>query len=604
MGRIIFTLTILFSIHQQIFSQDHSQIQIANEYYQNGELEKAQIIYSELAKNPYNIQLVASNYLELLVAMDELKEAESFLKSAIKKFPSNAQYKASLAALYKKSELEEKFKTYIKSIKKDYASSPFQLSVIAQHFYNEELYTEAIGFFKKARALHGDNSMYALELAAIYRIVGDKSAMIEEYLNHAADSPNRLSYVKNILQNFIQEEEDQQQLEATLIHRMQQDPDNVKYPELLIWLELQRKNFYGAFLQARAIDKRNETPGNRTMQIGKIALDNKSYDDAEEIFAYVTNEYPHGRNYARAKQMWMRAREQKIKNSYPVDSEEIRTLTDQYGLLFKELYPSRAAFESLRNKALLHAFYLGEIDTASKLLSELINNPRAGRLLISKSKLDLGDIYLLKGQPWESTLLYSQVEKSNKSSEISYDAKLRNARLNYFTGNFALAKGHLDILKKNTTRDISNDAIALGMLITDNTALDTTDLVMQQFANVELFIFQNKKDTAKIELQKMLRDHKRHSITDELYWLLSKLELEFGNASTSVSYLDSIMTSYSYDILVDDAAFKKAEIYDYHLKDINKAKELYQQFMIQYPGSIYVAEARKRFRKLRGDILN
>ena len=60
-------------------------------------------------------------------------------------------------------------------------------------------------------------------------------------------------------------------------------------------------------------------------------------------------------------------------------------------------------------------------------------------------------------------------------------------------GTSPLAKGHLDILKKNTTREISNDAISLGMLITDNTALDTTDAVMQEFANIELINFSKQE---------------------------------------------------------------------------------------------------------------
>jgi len=407
-----------------------------------------------------------------------------------------------------------------------------------------------------------------------------------------------------LLQNFIQEEQDLDELESTLIRKMQDNPDDTKFAELLIWVELQRKNFYGAFVQARAIDKRNERPGDRSMQIGRIALENKAYEDAEEIFSYVAKQYPNTRNYSFAKKLWMESREQKIKNTYPVDPNEIRALADQYFLLYQELYPSQTAFEALRSKALLHAFYLDEVDKASELLNQLVSNPRAGRLLTSKSKLDLGDIYLLKGEPWESTLLYSQVEKANQSHPLGYDAKLRNARLNYFTGNFSLAKGHLDILKKNTTRDISNDAIALGMLITDNTALDTTDQVMQEFANIELLIFQNKKEQAKSELEIMLQKYEHHSVTDEIYWLISKLVLEAGNEQMSLEYLDKILAGYSYDILADDAAFKKAEIYDFQLKDVEKAKELYQQFLVEYPGSMFSAEARKRFRQLRGDFIN
>ncbi|WP_425389670.1 tetratricopeptide repeat protein [Ekhidna sp.] len=596
-------LYILFPL-QIITAQNHDQIQIANEYYQQGDLEKAKTVYNDLAENPYNLQLIAGNYLTLLKSTGEFDEAEKFLKRAIKTYPSNLQFQANLAAVYNESGNTEKLDSYIKELRKESKANPFQLGILAQYLASEQLYYEAIKFFNDSRDLRNNPSVHALELATIYRMVNDKPSMIEEYLNYASDSPNRLSYIKNLLQNFIQQEEDLDELESTLIRKMQEHPQDTKFAELLLWVELQRKNFYGAFVQARAIDKRNQRPGDRSMDIGRIALENKAYEDAEEIFEYIAKQYPNSRNYQYARKLWMESKEEKLKNTFPINREEIRQLAGQYQMLYDELYPSQTSFDALRSKALLHAFYLNEIDFAAQLLNQLVQNPRAGMQLISKSKLDLGDIYLLKGEPWEATLLYSQVEKAYKSHPLGYDAKLRNARLHYFTGNFALAKGHLDILKKNTTREISNDAISLGMLITDNTALDTTDAVMQEFANIELLIFQNKKEEANDRLTQMLEEYKHHSITDEIYWLKSKLELESGNSASAINYLDQILAAYSYDILADDAAFKKAEIYDLHIKDVEQAKSLYQQFMIDYPGSMYAAEARKRFRRLRGDFIN
>lgn len=599
--RILILLILPLNI---IMAQSHEDIELANEYYQQGDLEKAKILYQELAQNPYNVQLIATNYLTLLKSTAEFSEAEKFLTNAIRRFPSNIQFQSNLAGVYAESGDLGKLDKYITDLRKESRSNPFQLSILAQYLANEQLYEQALLFFQDSREVRNNPTVHALEMASIYRMINDKSSMIEEYLNYASDSPNRLSYIKNLLQSFIQEEEELDELENTLIRKMQENPEDTKFAELLLWVELQRKNFYGAFIQARAVDKRNDQPGDRSMDIGRIALENNAYEDAAEIFAYVAKQYPSSRNYQYARRLWMEAKEQKIKNTYPVSQEDIRDLANQYQLLYNELYPSQTSFDALRSKALLHAFYLDEIDVAAQYLNQLVQSSRAGMQLISQSKLDLGDIYLLKGEPWEATLLYSQVEKAYKSHELGYDAKLRNARLHYFTGNFALAKGHLDILKKNTTREISNDAISLGMLITDNTALDTTDAVMQEFANIELLIFQNKKAQANQRLSEMLDQYMHHSITDEIFWLKSKLELEAGNTQSAIDYLDKILASYSYDILADDAAFKKAEIVEQQLKDVEQAKTLYQQFLIEYPGSMYAAEARKRFRQLRGDFIN
>jgi tetratricopeptide (TPR) repeat protein len=596
----LLSLSLLFST----LAQEREKIALADQYYAQGEIEKARAVYEELAESRYNTQIIATNYLAILKSQGDFERAEQFLKDAIKSFPNNSQLKISLVSLYQQQDDQVRLSKYLEKLRSDAQNNPFQLSMYAQLLANEQLNEQAINFFEYAREVRGDPTVHALELASLYRLMDDKASMIEEYLNYASTSRNRLNYVKNLLQNYLKEDSDLNELETVLIGRLQSEPDNLMFSELLLWLELQRKNFYGAFIQARAIDKRTGEAGDKCMQIGRIALDNHAYEDAEEIFEYVIRTYPGTNNYTLARKSFIQSKEEKIKNTFPIDQRDIRILADEYFQLFNEFKPENTAFEALRSKALLHAFYLDEIDSAKFFLNQIVNNPRISRMLISESKLDLGDLYLLVNEPWESTLLYSQVEKSFKSHPLGYEAKLRNARLNYFTGKFELAKIHLDILKKNTTRDISNDAISLGMLITDNTILDTTDFVMQEFASTELLIFQNKKQEAKAELERMLADYEFHSITDEVLWLLAKLELEFGQYETAVQRLDEILSKYAYDILADDAAFKKAEIFDFYLKQVDEAKQQYQQFLIDYPGSMYAAEARKRFRKLRGDFVN
>ena len=51
----------------------------------------------------------------------------------------------------------------------------------------------------------------------------------------------------------------------------------------------------------------------------------------------------------------------------------------------------------------------------------------------------------------------------------------------------------------------------------------------------------------------------------------------------------------------DDAYFLEGEIYEQQLKNKEKAMEIYRTFLDKYPGGVYAAEARKRYRTLRGD---
>lgn len=598
-----FTLC-LFAAFTTLAIAQNDQAKLANEYFQQGEYAKAKTIYEQLFDDRRAIPLIHANYLQLLLKEADYKGADKYLRKALKLFPSNLQYQVDLASFYHITEQENEKQKFLSALKREYGENQYQLSMVAQNLVTHQMYDEAIDFYQEARKVNGRPFAFALDLAAIYRLKNDKSAMTEEYIHYAESNPANLTYVKNLFQNILAEEEDQNNLEKTLISKIQRNPDEVLYSDLLIWLELQRKNFYAAFLQARALDKRSGTPGDESMQIANIAYDNQAWDDAIDIYTYIIDEYGKSANYTLARRLLIRSQESKIKNEFPVDREAIRQLADDYAELYTEIGPNPTTLDALRNKALLHAFHLDELDTAARILDFIIHNNRSPQKLASESKLDLGDIYLLMDEPWESTLLYSQVEKSDKESPIGYNAKLRNARLNYFTGNFALAKSHLDILKLATTREISNDAIALSLLISDNTAFDSTDHVMEEFANVELLIFQNKTEEAKTLLNQILVENSGHSITDEIYWLQAKLELQAGNYDASIALLDKIINHFKYDILSDDAFYRKAVILQDHVKNEAAALETLTEFLKSYPGSLYAAEARNRIRRLRGDLLN
>jgi TolA-binding protein len=248
------------------------------------------------------------------------------------------------------------------------------------------------------------------------------------------------------------------------------------------------------------------------------------------------------------------------------------------------------------------------------VLNGLIKNSRASLYLKSKAKLDLGDIHLIKGEPWESTLLYSQVEKTQKENPVGYEAKLRNAKLSYYKANFKLAQEHLDILKQATTREIANDAMELSMRIKENIAFDSVGEALREFASVELLLYQNKQTEA-LEKIKQLKQGQivrpganggvvafsNQAILDDVYWMEARMRMKRGEFEESINLLAKILQEYPDDILSDDAYFLQGEIYERQLKNKDKAMEIYREFLNKYPGSVYAAEARKRYRTLRGD---
>ena len=191
-----------------------------------------------------------------------------------------------------------------------------------------------------------------------------------------------------------------------------------------------------------------------------------------------------------------------------------------------------------------------------------------------------------------------------KDEPLGEEARFKNAKLAYYRGDFSYAQGLLDVLKAATTELVANDALKLSVFITSNLGLDSIVEPMILFANADLLLFQNKLNEAVVTLDSITTLFPAHQLTDDLLFIKAEIALKKQNINEAVVLLEEVRSSYSYDLLADDAIFKLAEIYQYDLKEIEKAKLCYEQIILNYKDSLYVNEARKRFRQLRGDVVN
>lgn len=589
------------------FAQNHGEIQLANEYLLKGDKKKAVELYRDLGKSDANVPLIHNNYINLLLDLGAYDEAQAYLKKILRRDPENMQYKLDVGLVHVRSGDLSKADRYFRDIIGEVKPN-VQLSKMMSDYLAARSLTEySVLTLTESRNFLGNPYLFCLDLAMLYRIQGQQDKMVQEYLSYVTQSSANIQYVKNVMQALLTKPEELESLERLLYDKVQQNADVEVYADLLIWVTMQQKNFYASFIQARAYDKRYKKEGEKCMEVAKVALDNEDYENASKIYRYVIREYSATSNNLMARLGLIRTREARVKRSFPVNADSVRTLIQDYHK-FIEKYPDNAnSLEATRNEALLFANFLDEKDSAIQILNKLIVNPRASLYLKSKAKLDLGDIYLIKGEPWESTLLYSQVEKTQKENPVGYEAKLKNAKLSYYKGDFRLSQEHLDILKEATTREIANDAMELSMRIKENIAFDSVGEALKQYASVELLLYQNKQSEALEKLKSLKQGSvgtvtfSNQSILDDVYWLEANMRMKRGEFDEAIGLLQKILTDYPDDVLSDDAYFLQAEIYERQLKNKSKAMEIYREFLNKYPGSVFAAEARKRFRTLRGD---
>lgn len=607
-------LLILFCV--TAYSQNQSEIQLANEYLLKGDKKKAVEVYRDLAKDEINIPFIHNNYLNTLLDLNETAEAQAYLKRQLKRDPQNIFYNLDVGLVYVRTGDLTKADKHFKDLIAEYKDNVTMIKMLSDYLSAKSLGEYSIIALNESRKTLENPVLFSFELATLYRFKGQREKMIEEYLNFASQNSGTIQNAKNMMQILLTKPEELDALEKVLYDRIQKFPDADVYSDLLIWVTMQQKNFGASFNQARAYDRRYKRFGEKSLEIAKVALDNEDYETASKAYGYVIREYAGGPYYLQAQLGLLRTREARVRNTFPVNLDSVKNLATDYRK-FVMKYPENAnSLDAQRNEAMLYATYLDKKDQAIALLEDLVKNPKTTLQLRSKVKLDLGDIYLLKGEPWESTLLYSQVEKALEENPVGYEAKLKNAKLSYYKGDFRLAQEHLDILKEATTREIANDAMELSLRIKENLMEDTLGEALKAYAKVELLLYQNKRDEALKALGELaagamtrtdsstsgaISRISNYAIKDDVYWLEANIQLERGEFNKSIDLLQKILDEYPDDILVDDAYFLQGEIHERHLGNKDKAMEIYRTFLDKYPGSVFAAEARKRFRVLRGD---
>lgn len=591
---VVFIIT-MFSSFGQL--QD---ARIADEYYIKGDLEKAIDYYEKLVKDERNIPIIYENFFSSMIKLERYDDAEKFLKKQLKSHQQSYQYNIDLGVVYLKQKNPKQAEKQFEEARELIKINTIYTQKIATYFMNRGLMEQALLSYGTARKSQKNPRAYALDVADIYRLQGKTSAMIDEVLNYCHELLTEPVEAQNYLQTYLTTEDDYKLLEKKCYTRIQSNPDKIGYNRLLFWLYMQRQDFENAFMQAKAIDKRYSKNGAEILQLGEIALKNKAYEQAADMFSYVYKQY---NNYW-AKQRMIESKELMIENTYPLDTTSLKELLTNYQTLEKELTNFYKKYEVRKNMARINGLYLGKYNEAIAELEEISNYQRLQTDFRSSTKVLLGDIYLLANDPWEATLRYSQAEKLVGDVPEGHIAKLKNAKFNYYIGNFELAQAQLDILKLNTDREISNDAIEMSLLIKDNLAMDTTNEVLEEYAAIDLLIFQKKYDKALLNLNGMLLKYPKHSLVDEIYWSIGQIYEQTGRDSLAINSYKKLIKDYKQDIFTDNAYYAIAKIYHHQLGQKDLAMEYYKDLLINFPGSVFAADARKQYRKLRGDSIN
>lgn len=575
--------------------------QLAQQYYNTGEYEKAAELYEELySKN--KIPTYFSFYINCLTSLQRYDEAEKAVVKEIKKNPSSELYTTygDLYDLQSKPELAaEQYQKAIGQMKANHN----EITRLSGSFLRNAKYELAIKTYERGAELLKDKNIFAYNLGDLYRRKGNMTKMIDSYLLAVESSPANMRNVQNTL---IREVTDDilDTLQIQLIEKIQENPDRVEFLELLLWTYTQKKDYSKAMRQAKALDLRLSEDGRRIFDLANVASNDSEFDVAIEGFQYILDKKMNSVLALPAKEAIMKNKRRKITQNYDYTEADLRSLESEYESFLEDKGRNANTALIMANLAELEALYLNDLDKAIVVLEELIQIKGINTYIVNNAKLDLGDYYLMKGEVWDATLLYSQVDKDLKEAYLGEMARFKNAKLSYYNGDFEWAQSQFDILKASTSKLISNDAIDLSVFILDNLGLDSIATPLEMFAHAELMSFQNRYDDSFKILDSILLFFPEHGLTDDVLYTKANAQVRLKNFDTAILNYEKIIKEYPEEIRADNAIFALANLYEYQLNDREKAKELYEKLFLEYSNSTFAIDSRKKYRILRGDDIN
>ena len=584
-----------------VFAQKSEQ-KDAYQYYINSEYSQAISIYEKIPVNKSTVHYYTP-FFTSLIKSDRYKEAKKLASRMSSIFSTDLIYRLDLGISYHMLGDNRRANKIYDDVYLKMKGTRHQTNSLANRFIIHDMYNDALNVYLSVEKINS-NIDFSFKKAELYSSLDKNNLMLDEYLKYLYKNPNNKSIIISRIQRFL----DNDGIKSDVNYNLVRDKlllyvnkyiEREDFCEILIWLFMQNDQFKMALVQAKALDRRGFKDGSVVFDLASTFLDNKKYFLAIEAYDYILEQERHSRFFIDANVNKLFAMTHMINSQ-----QELYKVDNLYQDLISDLGTNKNTILLFANYAHFQAFYLHDLNSASNTLKQAMDVSQISIKDLAECKLEYADIQLLLNNVWEALLYYSQVEKDFKESPIGHEAKLRRAKVSYYQGDFNWAQAQLNVLKGSTSKLIANDALELSLLITDNYNLDTSDVAMNLFAKADLLVYQRNFVSAIVKYDSITTLFPGHMLTDEIYMRKADIYIELDSIDLALSMYDKIISEFSYDILADDALYNKAKIYDYKLKDYNKAMAFYERLITDYNSSIFVSNSRKRFRILRGDKLN
>ena len=593
-------LSILFILISGIlYPQSEQDERLAQEYYRKGEFTKAIEFFEKIYKQK-KVKNIYTKYIDCLINIQSYKKAEKIIKSYYRKNndPAVLVDLGEIQVLKGEENIaKETFELAINQAKKNTHFLPS----LGAKFLKSKNYEFSLKAYLLAKK-HSNKASYSIQIANIYSYFGELDKMYEELIELLNYYPNYFQTCKNKFRLTISEDSENQnnkKLKKLLIKNVQKN-NSYELSKMIVWLFMQEKKFQTALDYEISIDKRINDNKLDIISLSDVAFSNQHYTTAQNGFQYIlktTNKNSYYYEYSMVQ--ILNIKYEILLNNRIKKIPDLEKLEKEYAVAIENIGIKSETIYLLKNYCEILAFYLDKEQKAIELLQATIDNPMLSPYNQAICKMELAKIFILENKMWEAILLYAQVEKEFNEEVIGQNAKFEKTKINFYNGDFEWAQNQLKVLKLSTSKLIANNAMKLSLLISDNLNLDTTDTALLLYAQTELLFTQKQFEKCLKKVEELESRFPNHTLLDEAIFKKAEIFIEMDDFNNALDCLNTICKDYQYDILYDDALFYQAQIYEDVIGDNIKAKQAYENILLNTPNSIFINQARKRYHILR-----
>ncbi len=378
----------------------------------------------------------------------------------------------------------------------------------------------------------------------------------------------------------------------SLLNEFAQRNQNLPEVQLVIAKFYQKYRKYERAFQIYKQLENQKTNGKYLYEFGKMALNDSLYFYAIQAFQYLIEHFPKSPKlvpaYLGLAQAYFNEAKRTADEQYIQKAQSIINEVEQK-------YPNHPGLQTLAFlKGEIYLTYFFDLDRALQTYLSLIPKNKKNPNLQQLALLMAAKTYLMKGDIENSRKFLEKITQKN----LKPDALFTLAKIELYQGEYDSARTYLNqvLQLEGISGALANDVLQVEMLIP---YARSAPEALKNFLTADFLNLQQKKSEALKKLEIAAEQKAPAEFKVQILIQAAKTATDLEKFPQALEFCNQILKNPDLYSFGDQALFVMGDIFEKNLKDYQRAYQMFDQLLQDFPQSLYAAQSRERLKNLR-----